>query len=492
MADIKVLYVEDAKSSGGTLRQALKDAQVNLVLLGGGFDALDELIDSGADAIVSCLDLSDLPGYQLSQLIKSSAGASKMPVVLFGTVSMGARIDPLWIKGSQCDLYVADRDIGNGTDVVKQLLELVEKSRSAGFNRSQASSMLKCRFNFSSSKVLESSQKLLDELLISRNATTLVSDMFKESGNRKALLDVFYRGAAAFIEADLVGLVVIGEAPWASFSADGVVSGSYKKLVDRLTNELELRSALEIDLRGELVEGTAKDLGSVQIVPVVARSRAVGALVVASKDRNSFSDQAIAFGEQLGMALGPLFELVLAKEVIANLESAAAYNASIDSLTGLYNLEFFVGFLQQQLLFSFRQRLPVAVAIIDIDNFEKINEQYGVEFGDGALMTIASRLLNITRSSDLIARYGSDQFAVVLPNTDVAGAKVLGEKVRSEVESIDFSGTSSISSGPVRITVSVGCASFNMEDLNPETILRDAKVALRKAKDEGRNRVILG
>ena len=189
----------------------------------------------------------------------------------------------------------------------------------------------------------------------------------------------------------------------------------------------------------------------------------------------------------LTQELKPVVQLLLAKQEIEVLHSRETYRAAIDSLTGLYNLEFLVGFLQQQLLFSYRQRLPVGMVIVDIDNFALINQNHGYEFGDSVLTTVANRLLNVTRSSDLLARYGGDQFAVVLPNTDVAGAKVLAEKVRGEIEVIDFSHEND-RRGP-KITVSVGCACFNMEDLNPETILRDAKVALRSAKEAGRNRI---
>jgi len=125
------------------------------------------------------------------------------------------------------------------------------------------------------------------------------------------------------------------------------------------------------------------------------------------------------------------------------------------------------------------------MAIIDIDNFAELNDEFGYEVGDVVISTIANRLLNITRSSDLIARYGGDEFAVVLPNTEIAGVKVLAEKVRVEVEQLGF-GKGSGRKGP-HVTVSVGCAHFNMEDLNPETILRDAKLALQKAKEAGRN-----
>jgi diguanylate cyclase (GGDEF)-like protein len=103
------------------------------------------------------------------------------------------------------------------------------------------------------------------------------------------------------------------------------------------------------------------------------------------------------------------------------------------------------------------------------------------------LQKLASKLVNTTRSSDLLARYGADEFAIVLPNTDLSGAKVLAEKLRQEIEQLNI-----VEGRPdksPRITVSIGCAQFDMKDLNPETILRDAKYALQQAKESGRNRV---
>lgn len=518
MADIKVLYVEDAKSSGGSLRQALKEnnAGISAVFLGGAFDCLDEIAEEGADAVVACIELGDLPGYELASLIKSCEATQYMPVILWGMA--GSKVDPYWHNASLCDAYYSDaqtRDAKGIRDIVESIQGLVEESRKKGFEKEKSRGLVVTRPEYSSSKAVDSARKLIEELLLEKAASALARRMSSKIDDRQEMLDIFFAGAQKSVEADLIGLLVLSHNPnntasWGAFqSRDGskLTTTHLTRMVERLTLQLELKKEPQIESRGQFsVSATPKDakdskdskekesakdkeLGSIQVVPIAENGQTMGAVVVASKERNAFSDQALAYGEFLGRELRPTVRLILAQEAISDLISREAYRASIDSLTGLYNLEFLVGFLQQQLLFSFRQRLPVAVAIVDIDGFSKVNGDFGYEFGDGALMTIANRLLNITRSSDLIARYGGDQFAVVLPNTDVVGARVLAEKVRTEVENIDFAADNVQGGKTPKMTVSVGCASFNMEDLNPETILRDAKVALRRAKDDGRNRI---
>lgn len=492
MSDIKILYVEDAKSSGGTLRKALKDAHMNVVYVGGGFDALDELSDGGADVVVSCIELGDLPGYQLASLIKSSPTAANMPVVLFGAAGYKADPESFWDRACRADAFYSAEDLESDSAkaVVTKIKELVESSRKNGFDRQKSKNIVASRPSFTSGNMMESTARLIDDLLLQQSAQTVARKLASHSDSRSKFIDTLFDALPPFDQSELAGfLVAHPQGAWGSFKpvrGANVSQAMYKKLLDRLTTELELRSEPQIDLRGDLIDGGAKEFGSVQILPVSRGGQLLAVLVFACKDKNAFSDQALAFNQLLSQEMATPLELLLSKEALQEMHSREATRASIDSLTGLYNLEFLVGFLQQQLLFSFRQRLPVAVAIIDVDEFSRANLDHGYEFGDSALMTIANRLLHITRSSDLIARYGGDQFAVVLPNTDVAGAKVLAEKVRSEVETLSFD----VNGGKPapKLTVSVGYASFNMEDLNPETILRDAKLALRAAKEQGRNR----
>lgn len=487
MAEIKVLYVEDSRSSNAALRQALKAEGLQVVFCGGGFDALDELAGDGADIVVAATKLNDLSGYQLASLIKSSELVSQLPVALF--VTGEASGDEFWIKAARPDVVISAEDLKQPADVARLVRDLAENSRLAGWEKGTGKNVLVPSAGFSSNSLIESYSSLLNDLLLERAVNRMARTLTALVEPRGQFLEAFFTFIGEIFEPEVMGIVIADlGSPWGTFKVKGKISpAAYDGVLNKLVKELNLVAKPNLELRGELSEDGLSTLGSVEILTVATDKQGLGALIFAASEKNAFSASARSFMSVLKQELKPVIQLLLAKQEIEELHSREAYRAAIDSLTGLYNLEFLVGFLQQQLLFSFRQRLPVGMAIIDVDNFTKINEEHGYELGDNVLNTIASKLSQITRSSDLIARYGGDQFAVVLPNTDLAGTRVLGEKVRSEMEFASFTQTNG-RKGP-KVTVSVGCANFNMEDLNPETILRDAKVALRKAKEEGRNRV---
>ncbi len=490
MADIKVLYVEDSRSSSPKLRRALKDEGLSIVFCGGGFDALDELASDGADIVVAATKVSDLSGYQLASLIKSSELVSQLPVVLF--YSGETATDDFWIKAARPDVVVGEEDLKEPAKVACMIRDLAENARLAGWEKSIGRGVLVPSQGFSSNNLVESYSSLLNDLILERAVNRTARTLTALVEPRSQFLEAFFTFIGEIFQPDLMGIIIADvNSPWAAVQVKGNVSqDAYDPMMAGLLKQLKLPADLKVELRGELLQDNvtaARSLASVEVLTVASEKQGHGALVFASAEKNAFSAGARAFMGVLKQELKPVIQLLLAKQEIEELHSREAYRAAIDSLTGLYNLEFLVGFLQQQLLFSFRQRLPVGMAIIDVDNFAKVNEEHGYEIGDSVLNTVANKLLQITRSSDLLARYGGDQFAVVLPNTDLAGTRVLGEKVRSEMEFVNF-GQENGRKGP-KVTVSVGCANFNMEDLNPETILRDAKIALRQAKEAGRNQV---
>jgi diguanylate cyclase (GGDEF)-like protein len=161
--------------------------------------------------------------------------------------------------------------------------------------------------------------------------------------------------------------------------------------------------------------------------------------------------------------------------------------ASIDDLTGLYNHRFLVDYLGQQVALAERLNTPLAVLVIDLDHFKRVNDTHGHPIGDLVLSGFAETLSHSIRRADLAARYGGEEFIVVMSNTSASDARLVAEKIRQAAEAMVVS----IEGGrqTVRLTVSVGGAAYPEDTTTAKELLATADAALYDAKHAGRNRV---
>jgi two-component system cell cycle response regulator len=159
-----------------------------------------------------------------------------------------------------------------------------------------------------------------------------------------------------------------------------------------------------------------------------------------------------------------------------------------DYLTGVFNRRHFTEVLATEFRRSVRYKVPVSLAIIDLDHFKNINDRFGHVSGDLVLSEFAHLLRHSFRVTDSIARYGGEEFVVLLPHTAVDAAKLAVEKVLSALAAI---AVGALQKGA--LTFSAGCASYPSDAVDsPETLITTADAALYKAKEAGRNRVFLG
>ncbi|MBI5378615.1 MAG: sigma 54-interacting transcriptional regulator [Nitrospirae bacterium] len=166
-------------------------------------------------------------------------------------------------------------------------------------------------------------------------------------------------------------------------------------------------------------------------------------------------------------------------------EQALRAQAITDSLTGLFNRRYFEESLQREVQRSNRYERPLSLVFCDIDDFKAVNDRYGHPYGDTVLQAIAGLLEKNTRSSDLVCRYGGEEFALLLPETGKAGALVAAEKLRKVVERAPIGdGESSVG-----LTLSFGVAAFPEDAKTEQELVQRADEALYRAKREGKNRV---
>lgn len=163
-----------------------------------------------------------------------------------------------------------------------------------------------------------------------------------------------------------------------------------------------------------------------------------------------------------------------------------------DPLTKVYNRRYLDRRLTEEVARSIRYSLELSVLMLDIDHFKRVNDTYGHPAGDVTLSTLSSLMKDDLRDLDVVARYGGEEFLVICTNTAIDGAALVAERLRKLVEShpIDIPDGSG-GSQAIRISISIGVASFSASVDSKEKLVQAADQALYRAKEEGRNRVIV-
>jgi diguanylate cyclase (GGDEF)-like protein len=161
--------------------------------------------------------------------------------------------------------------------------------------------------------------------------------------------------------------------------------------------------------------------------------------------------------------------------------------ALTDGLTGLYNHRHFQERLEENIKRAERLKENLSLMLLDIDHFKKINDTYGHPVGDQVLRTLASTIDETVREIDIPARYGGEEFGVLLLGAGKNEAQQVAERLRERVKNLRFNS----SSGDFSITVSIGIATFPEDATTRETLIERADEALYRAKNSGRDRVVL-
>jgi diguanylate cyclase (GGDEF)-like protein len=161
-----------------------------------------------------------------------------------------------------------------------------------------------------------------------------------------------------------------------------------------------------------------------------------------------------------------------------------------DDLTGLFNRQYLLNRLEEEMSRSKRYETPITVMLMDIDYFKVINDMYGYEVGDKVLKKISGILKNHVRKEDIVTRYGDEEFVIALPNTTDRNAYVLAERIRKDIKNFKFFEDEE---EPMSVTISIGISSYPFPHMEASvnSLIRYAEHSLYNAKKLGKNRVIL-
>jgi diguanylate cyclase (GGDEF)-like protein len=172
-------------------------------------------------------------------------------------------------------------------------------------------------------------------------------------------------------------------------------------------------------------------------------------------------------------------ELQLDKKLMEDL-------ANKDPLTNCFNRRYFNQIGEMEYQRSIRFGHPLSLIMIDIDHFKVINDKYGHPAGDIIISAIAKNCLNSIRTIDTFARFGGEEFAILVPESDLESAQLLAERLRKKIETLDFDINNNTRA---KVTISLGVANLTASDSNLSNLISRADEALYQAKKAGRNKV---
>jgi diguanylate cyclase (GGDEF)-like protein len=253
--------------------------------------------------------------------------------------------------------------------------------------------------------------------------------------------------------------------------AEGITGWAARNREAALVNQAHL------DPRVRFVPGTPIDPEALISVPLIARSHIKGVLNVYRVGEDGAFTQ---FEFELAKRFGDAAALALDNaEIRARLE----HQARTDSLTGLFNHSVFHEQLLHALQEASRTQTPVAVMMLDLDDFKRVNDVHGHGTGDELLRLLADALRSSVRPTDIVCRLGGEEFAVIMAGCDAADAIGAAERIRARLAEVDYPAVGGV-------TVSIGVALGPENAMNPRELAACAEAAMMTAKAQGKNRIV--
>jgi diguanylate cyclase (GGDEF)-like protein len=216
---------------------------------------------------------------------------------------------------------------------------------------------------------------------------------------------------------------------------------------------------------------------SLLVLPLVLRDRALGTLILGAKRRHAFGD-----------SVRPTLEL-LASHLAVSLSNARMVHrlemmATTDVLTSLFNKRAMLDAAAQKIAAAARFGRKLSVLVADIDHFKRVNDTYGHDVGDIVIRGLGDILRRQKRTTDIVARFGGEEFVVLCEQTDEKGAMLLAERIREDFAKTSFR----TAQGVLSVTCSIGAATFPEAGSDWESLFKSADEALYVSKRSGRNR----
>jgi diguanylate cyclase (GGDEF)-like protein len=217
---------------------------------------------------------------------------------------------------------------------------------------------------------------------------------------------------------------------------------------------------------------------SILCIPLVQRGQRMGVMEILNKAGGTFTEEDRSLMEMLSRPLSVAIHSI-------QMYDGAERLTITDDLTKLYNFRYLMQYLEAEVKRCLRYKKKASLLFIDMDGFKQVNDKYGHLIGSQVLAEMGQVLRKIVRETDVVGRYGGDEFVVVLPETPLNGALVIAERIRRKVDDYTFVAKDR----SVHLTISLGVANCPKHTLTAEGLIKKADAAMYRAKELSKNSI---
>lgn len=479
---IKILLVEDSETQLKFLKEGLEVQGFQVETALNGSEAYRKVYSCKPDIIVSDIMMPTIDGYQLCRMLKNMDETKKIPIILLTVLEN--KIDGFWGKKAGAQLFLSKsidiNELVKNINATVRRYPVSEEYKNALVEKDGINNSAQSRLN-----------TILNDLLLKSMFSNEFRNLSDFLNYERIMVEKLFSLLSSFVEYHVAGVYFASPDDFAEniVYLDTLGRNLSKKMLSDVSydffRQIEEHKVLKntkfevvrMLLGGEL-DYEFGDLNSKIIIPLIFDKKLIGGICFYTRqdvDYSSFRYFDIMISELL--AIFKMKYQYTEKE----------FMSVLDGLTGLYNRRQFEISLEQEYNRTRRHPSDFSLAILDIDFFKKVNDTYGHQYGDYVLKTVANLMKQAFRKTDLLYRYGGEELVMIMPETNIEGATIPVQRLRRMVEDYDFD----YNGVKAKVTVSIGLT-MNYPDFNSSTeILKSADDALYRAKEEGRNRVIL-
>lgn len=478
---VKILLVEDSDTQLKFLRDGLKDNGFEVETVTNGGEAYKKIFECVPDIVVSDIMMPVIDGYQLCRMIKNVEEIRKIPVILLTVLDK--KIDSFWGKKAGAQLFLSK------TIDIKELVRHIN----ATLRRYPVSDEYKAALLAKEST--ESAQVRLNSVLNDLLMKSVFANEFRNLSDfmnyERILVEKLFSLLSSFVEYSVAGVYFASPDDFAenilyidtlgrnlSKSLLSDINYDFFKKMDEYKKVSDSKFEVVRMLLGKELDYKFTDLTSKIIIPLIFDKKLIGGICFYTRQ-----DMDYASFRYFDLMISELLAIFKMKYQYTEKE----FMSVLDGLTGLYNRRQFEISLEQEYNRTKRHPSDFSLAILDIDFFKKVNDTYGHQYGDYVLKTIADLTKAAFRKTDLLYRYGGEELVMIMPETSIENAVIPVQRLRRTIEEYDFE----YNGIKAKVTASIGLTMNFQEFSTAAEILKSADEALYKAKETGRNRIVL-